>query len=265
VSDSPARPLEGRVALISGAARGLGAAVAAALVRDGAQVVLGDALEEECRATAAALAEGGASAHGMLLDVTREQDWIAAVAEVEERFGQLDVLVNNAGVLRRKSIAETSLEDWSAVLDINLTGAFLGIKHAAPLLRRSDAGSVVNVGSVAGLAAHYDPTYCSSKWGLRGLTKVAALELSDDGVRVNAVHPSAMITPLVETASARHRQASRELIPLGREVLPEEVAETVAFLAGDRSAFITGADLPIDGGYVEAGVTKARERFKTAG
>ncbi|HVQ59645.1 MAG TPA: SDR family NAD(P)-dependent oxidoreductase [Solirubrobacterales bacterium] len=265
MSDLPERPLEGRVALISGAARGLGAAVAAALVRDGARVVLGDVLEQECQETAAALAEQGASAHALRLDVTREQDWIAAVAETEQRFGQLDVLVNNAGVLRRKPIAETSLEDWSAVLDINLTGAFLGIKHAAPLLRRSPAGSIVNVGSVAGLAAHYDPTYCSSKWGLRGLTKAASLELSDDGVRVNAVHPSAMITPLVETASARHRQASRELIPLGREVLPEEVAETVAFLAGDRSAFITGADLPIDGGYVEAGVTKARERFKAAG
>jgi 3alpha(or 20beta)-hydroxysteroid dehydrogenase len=259
------KPLEDRVALISGAARGLGAKIAAALVRDGARVLLGDSLEEECRATAAALAEQGATAHGLRLDVTREGDWEAAVAEASERFGRLDVLVNNAGVLRRKPIAETSLEDWSAVLDVNLTGAFLGIKHAAPLLRESPAGAIVNVGSVAGLAAHYDPTYCSSKWGLRGLTKVAALELSDAGVRVNAVHPSAMVTPLVETASERHRQASRELIPLGREVLPEEVAEAVAFLAGDASAFITAADLPIDGGYVEAGVTKARERLKAAG
>jgi 3alpha(or 20beta)-hydroxysteroid dehydrogenase len=265
VSDTSPRPLAGRVALISGGGRGLGAAIARRLASDGARVVLGDIIDAEGAAVAAELVGEGADAEYVHLDVTDEASWIAAIDGISARHGRLDVLVNNAGVLRRKSIAETSFEDWSAVLAVNLSGAFLGIKHATELLKGSPAGAIVNVGSVAGLAAHYDPTYCSSKWALRGLTKVAALELADAGVRVNAVHPSAMITPLVETAGERHRQASRDLIPLGREVTAEEVAEAVAFLACERASFITGADLPIDGGYVEAGVTRAREKYKAAG
>jgi 3alpha(or 20beta)-hydroxysteroid dehydrogenase len=261
LSESPQRPLDGRIALVTGAGRGLGAAIAAMLVRDGASVILGDILDAEGEAVAAELRADGGSARYLHLDVTSEQSWTEAIAVAAE-LGGLDVLVNNAGILRRTTIASTALEDWSAVLAVNLTGAFLGSKLAAPLLKRSPAGAIVNIGSVAGMMAHYDPAYSTTKWGLRGLTKVAALELSDDGVRVNAVHPSLMASPLTETSSERHRQGSRDLIPIGREVQPEEVAEVVAFLASDRASFITGADVPVDGGYVAAATAKARERYK---
>jgi 3alpha(or 20beta)-hydroxysteroid dehydrogenase len=233
--------VSGKVALISGGARGLGAAMARRLVEEGAQVVVGDLLDEEGEALAAEL---GAACRYMHLDVTRAQHWDTAVALAVEQYGGLDVLVNNAGIVNFGPIEEYTLELWNSIIAINLTGVFLGIKAAVPVIIRSTAGSIINVSSTAGMQGYEAlPGYVAAKFGVRGLTKAVALDLGKYNVRVNSVHPGAIATPM--TAGLELPQNHVALHRIGQAA---EVANLVLFLASDESSFSTGAEFLTDGG-----------------
>lgn len=243
--------LDGKVAIVTGAARGQGAAEARLFVREGGKVLLGDVLDEEGRLVAKEL---GDAAHYRHLDVTAETDWQAAVEDAVERFGRLDVLVNNAGIAKFGPIAMTSLEDYMAVINVNQVGVFLGMKHAVPALTRSGGGSIVNISSVDGMTGMFGVVaYVSSKWAVRGMTKTAALEFGPLGIRVNSIHPGGVDTPMLRPADA---PAAVDVdltpffkrVPLGRIGLPEDIAQLAAFLASEESAYCTGAEFVIDGG-----------------
>ncbi|ANP73393.1 SDR family oxidoreductase [Cryobacterium arcticum] len=233
--------VSGKVALISGGARGLGAAMTRRLVEEGARVVVGDVLDEEGGALAAELGDACRYVH---LDVTRAQHWDNAVAAAVSEWGGLDVLVNNAGIVNFASIEEYTLESWNSIIAINLTGVFLGIKAAVPAIIRSSAGSIINVSSTAGLQGYEAlPGYVAAKYGVRGLTKAVALDLGKYNVRVNSVHPGAIATPMTEGLDLPQKH-----VALHRVGQPVEVANLVLFLASDESSFSTGAEFLTDGG-----------------
>jgi len=240
--------LAGKVALISGASRGIGEADARLFVAEGASVVLGDVLDAEGEKVASELGEAARYVH---LDVTDPDSWSRAIARTQEAFGRLDVLVNNAGILRFGSIEETSLEEYESVIRVNQIGCFLGIKAAIPALRAAGGGSIVNISSTAGLEAMAGLIgYCASKFAVRGMTKVAAVELGGDGIRVNSVHPGGTNTALV-TAVGTDAPAETDFEPpqpIKRIADPSEIAEMVLFLASDASSFCTGAEFVVDGG-----------------
>jgi 3alpha(or 20beta)-hydroxysteroid dehydrogenase len=226
-----------RTVLVTGGARGMGAAHARGFAAQGDEVVIADVLEDEGRALAEEI--GG---RFVRLDVTREEDWIDAF----EALGPLSVLVNNAGILRQGRIERTETAAWQSVLDVNLTGVFLGMKHSTPALRASGAGAIVNVSSAIGfMAAPGAAAYAASKWGVRGLTKVAALELGRDNIRVNSVHPGLVRT---EMADAVPDQTATFAIP--RMGGPEEITSLVLYLASDAAAYVTGAEFVVDGGML---------------
>ncbi|MDJ0853461.1 MAG: glucose 1-dehydrogenase [Myxococcota bacterium] len=244
--------LDGKVALISGAARGMGESHARYFVAEGAQVVLGDLLDEEGGKLAAELGDAAIYTH---LDVTDEASWQAAVALAQERFGRLDVLINNAGILRFAPLELTELEEFESVVKVNQTGTFLGMKTAIPALRAAGGGSIVNISSIAGM--HGIPgvtSYAASKYAVRGMTKVAALELGEAGIRVNSVHPGGVNTPMVQRPAEEdgrledmdnprfHQQ------PIARIGRPQEISELVLWLASDASSYCTGSEFVVDGG-----------------
>ncbi|SEG88906.1 3alpha(or 20beta)-hydroxysteroid dehydrogenase [Thermomonospora echinospora] len=240
--------LSGRVALISGAASGMGASHARAFVEHGAHVVLGDIADEAGGELAAELGEAAVYVH---LDVTQAADWAAAVAEAVERFGGLNVLVNNAGILDGGPLGTYTEQQWRRILDINLTGAFLGLSAARDALVAARPSSVINISSAAGMQGVAGMHgYTASKYGLRGLTKSAALELAADGVRVNSVHPGAVLTPMIAGMAAEYgvSQVDRTQSTLTRMALPEEVTALVVYLASEESSFSTGAEFLVDGG-----------------
>jgi 3alpha(or 20beta)-hydroxysteroid dehydrogenase len=246
--------LEGKIAIVTGAARGTGAMTARRFVENGAYVVVADLLEAEGRATAAELGDH-ASFHA--LDITDEASWSTLVSAVVARHGRIDILVNNAAVLHIGTIEHTSLHDFRRVLDVNTVGAFAGIRAVVGSMRQGGGGSIVNVASVDALVALNGlSAYTASKWGLRGLTKSAALELGRDGIRVNTVCPAGgnaqMFAPWAEQLGAMgdetaHYHADRA-IPRGAQV--DEIADVIVFLASDQSRMVTGADVPVDGGQV---------------
>jgi 3alpha(or 20beta)-hydroxysteroid dehydrogenase len=240
--------LAGKVALISGAARGIGEADARLFVAEGARVVLGDVLDAEGEAVARELGDDACYVH---LDVTQPDSWAAAVQQAESAFGPLDVLVNNAGILRFNTIEDTPLEEYEAIVRVNQVGCFLGMKAALPSLRKAGGGSIVNISSTAGLEGLPGlGSYVSTKFAVRGLTKVAALELGGDGIRVNSVHPGGTATALV-TAVGSDAPAEADYEPpqpIKRIAEPSEIAEMVLFLASDASSFCTGAEFVVDGG-----------------
>ena len=236
--------------LITGGSRGQGAAEARLFAASGAHVVIGDVLDDEGTALARSIGVRCAYHH---LDVANEQDWRDAVAFTKAKFGALHVLVNNAGAsLRGVDLAHTTRADWERILSVNLTGPFLGIQAAAPVIRDSGGGAIINIGSTAGINGHFAAAYSASKWGLRGLTKAAAMDYAAWQIRVNAVHPSIVPTPMV-AASANFVEAMEHMTPMARSASLEDVANAVLFLASDEASFLTGLDLPVDGGFTELG------------
>ena len=245
--------LQDRVAIITGAARGMGAATARCFAAAGAKVVLADVLDAEGEALAG---EIGAAASYRHHDVADEDSWRQLVADTLRCHGRIDVLVNNAGILMYEALVNTDKAAFEKVLSINLTGTFLGIKTVAPAMIARGTGSIINISSSDGLrGANSLSAYCASKWGIRGLTKVAALELGHQGVRVNSVHPGGINTPMINTAAQSVEEMNLRFlnIPLQRVGLPEDVARVSLFLAGDDASVMCGAELAVDGGAV-AGV-----------
>jgi len=245
--------LAGKVALISGAARGMGAAEARLFAREGARVVIGDVLEAEGAAIEAEISAKGGEAVFVRLDVSRESDWAQAVASTVQRFGKLDVLVNNAGIGGVGRVDETATEAWDRVMEVNAKGVFLGTRAAIPAMRGAGGGSIINISSQLGLVGMDDssPQYTASKGAVRLLTKTTALQYARDGIRCNSVHPGPIVTPMTERRRAEPAVYQRMLsrIPLGRYGEPDEVAYGVLYLASDESAFVTGSELVIDGGW----------------
>jgi 3(or 17)beta-hydroxysteroid dehydrogenase len=247
-----------KIAIVTGAAGGIGQATAALLVAEGARVVLTDIAVDGGAAAAARL---GPRASFKRLDVSDPAQWQQAVGETEAEVGGLDVLVNNAGIALLKDIETTSLEEWRQVHAINLDGVFLGCRHAIGAMKRRGGGSIVNVSSIAGMIGHHSlAAYCSSKGGVRLLTKSVALHCARRGynIRCNSVHPSfaatAMVEAMIEQARdpAKMREAVTRAAPLGRLAEPIDVARTILFLASDESAFTTGAEFVVDGGATAA-------------
>jgi len=233
--------VSGKVALVSGGARGMGAAHAKRLVDEGARVVIGDILDDEGQKTAELLGENVRYVH---LDVTKPEDWEAAVQTAVTEFGGLDVLVNNAGIANFGHIEDFTLDQWNAIININLTGVFLGIKAAIPALKESKGGSIINISSTAGLQGFVElPGYTATKYAVRGLTKSVALDLGKYGIRVNSVHPGVIKTPMTEGMDNPMNH-----VALHRMGEAEEVSNMILFLASDDSSFSTGAEFVVDGG-----------------
>lgn len=245
----PVGKLDGRVAIVTGGARGMGEAHARALLGQGARVVIGDVLEEQGAALAAELGDdAGGRVRFVALDVTDEASWQAALGAAEDAFGPVSILINNAGVLAVEPIAQLALAEWRRVIDTNLTGAFLGMKTVHPSMKRAGGGAIVNVSSMAAyIAVAPASAYTASKWGLRGLTKAAALEFGPDGIRVNSIHPGMIMTPMIEGAADEATQSARYPIPrFGRS---EEVATTMLHIVCDAT-YSTGSEFCVDGGIL---------------
>jgi NAD(P)-dependent dehydrogenase (short-subunit alcohol dehydrogenase family) len=245
--------LAGKVALISGGARGMGATEALLFAREGARVVLGDILDAEGRRVEAEIAGKGGQAAYVHLDVTSEADWERAVAAAVSRFGRLDVLVNNAGVGGGSLLEHTTAEAWDHGMDVNAKGVFLGTKAAIPAMRRAGGGSIVNISSQLGLVGmeRSSPWYQASKGAVRTLTKLTAVQYARERIRANSVHPGPIVTPMTEArrGDPGHYEFMVSRIPLGRYGEPGEVAYGVLYLASDESSFVTGSELVIDGGW----------------
>lgn len=254
--------VDGKVAIVSGGARGIGGETARLLALNGAQVIVADLLEEEGLANAQAICDEGGDAIYVNLDVTKSQSWKDAVEVAKREFGGIDILVNNAGVYISKSIFDTTQEDFAKLVSVNLEGVFLGTKICAPeLIRRAkDAivgSAIVNLSSAAGLVGSRNaPVYSMTKGGVRLLTKSTALEFARKGVRCNSVHPGLVDTPMGgmvlnsrgEEGNNEVRVAMVNAHPMGRIGEPKDIAASIIFLASDDAAFITGAELAVDGG-----------------
>ncbi len=245
--------LTGKVALITGAARGQGAVEARLFAKEGASVVLTDIRDDEGEKVAAEINELGGKAHYMRHDVIEEREWVVAVARTVELFGGLHVLINNAGIFVTTVIEHTTVEEWDRIMDINARGVFLGIKHAIPAMRESGGGSIVNISSTAGLVGNpREGAYTASKGAVRLMTKSAAIQAAKDGIRVNSVHPGFIDTEMVAFISQDPESMAEIMpkIPLGRSGTSDDIAKGALFLASDEASYVTGTELVIDGGYV---------------
>jgi meso-butanediol dehydrogenase / (S,S)-butanediol dehydrogenase / diacetyl reductase len=239
-----------RVVLVTGAAKGIGAATARAFAEEGATVVLCDIDEAALQETVAALP--GSSHRAIRLDVTSEAGWLAALGEVESAFGKLDVLVNNAGWGELRNLFDTSFEQWRKVIAVNLDSVFLGTRHAMPLLEKSGRGSIVNMSSIRGLVVGVGSgPYSAAKAGVHLLTKATAVECAATGkpVRANSIHPGFVDTLLSKQTGEEAREARRKAVPQGRLAEPEEIAAGILFLASDAASYVNGTELVVDGGF----------------
>jgi 3alpha(or 20beta)-hydroxysteroid dehydrogenase len=235
--------LAGKVALVSGGARGMGASHVRAMVDEGAKVVFGDILNHEGELVAK---EVGDSCRYVPLDVTKPEQWDSAVATALDAFGGVDILVNNAGIINVGTIEDYELSEWHRILDINLTGVFLGIRSVVKPMKDAGRGSIINISSIEGLAGTIAcHGYTATKFAVRGLTKSAALELGPSGIRVNSVHPGLIKTPMTEWVPEDIFQTA-----LGRIAEPREVSNLIVYLASDESSYSTGSEFVVDGGCV---------------
>jgi 3alpha(or 20beta)-hydroxysteroid dehydrogenase len=242
--------LDGKVAIVSGGARGQGEAEVRAFVEEGARVVFGDVLDTEGEAVAKDVGDDAVYQH---LDVTSEDNWAAIVATAEERFGKVTVLVNNAGILRLNPLERTTLDEYMSVINVNQVGCFLGMRAVVPSMKAAGGGSIVNTSSTSGFVGTYGLiAYTASKFAVRGMTKVAAMELGHSGIRVNSVHPGGIDTDMVRGPEFEHmdQHALYGAMPIPRVGQPEEIARLMVFLASDESSFSTGAEFVADGGML---------------
>jgi 3alpha(or 20beta)-hydroxysteroid dehydrogenase len=248
--------LEGKVALITGAARGMGQAEARLFAAEGARVAVCDVADAEGKVVAE---EIGASAIYQHLDVTEEDEWSAAVAATTAAFGKLDVLVNNAGIAEGAALADMTLESYRRVIDVNQVGVFLGMRAVVPPMTAAGGGSILNISSIDGMIGmNFIISYVASKWAVRGMTKAAAMELAAHGIRVNSIHPGFIVDTELGTAeggdsAATHAlidEHSRKLAPMRRAGKPDEIARLALFLASDESSYSTGSEFVADGGLI---------------
>ena len=244
--------LEGKVAMITGGAHGMGAEECRLFAREGAKVVVADIREEDGRRVEAQIAEAGGEAMFVPLNVSDEAAWEAAAAQIVDRFGRLDILVNNAGISGSGEPDFRSTEAWDRLMNVNARGVFLGIKYAVTEMQKTGGGAIVNISSISGFVGQeaVHPGYNASKGAVRILTKSAAVQHAKDGIRVNSVHPGMM--PPMLTSMQRGDRDPEEMaatVPMGREGEPIEVANAVLFLASDEASYITGTELIVDGGY----------------
>ena len=248
--------LEGKVALISGGARGQGAVEARMFAEEGASVVIGDILDEQGRQTEAELQELGYNVTYVHLDVTSESDWESAVQAAVSTYGKLDILLNNAGILIRKNIEETTEEDWDRIFSVNAKGVFLGTKAAIPAMREIGGGSIINISSTAGLVGspNGSASYTATKGAVRLFTKSTAIQHAREGIRCNSIHPGPIETDMIaDTLNDPANMALRmQRLPLGRVGKPSEIAYGAIYLASDESSFVTGSEVVIDGGTTAA-------------
>ena len=247
--------LDGKVALISGGARGQGAAEVMLFVEEGARVVFGDVRDDEGKQIEAKVQEAGGDAVYLHLDVTSEEDWIRAIERASNDFGRLDILVNNAGIIIPKvAIEDRTADEWDMVMNVNAKGVFLGVKHAIPAMRKAGGGSIINISSVAGIgqSLHQEPAYAASKGAVRIFTKVTATQHAADNIRCNSVHPGPIDTAMVHEAMSDPEVLANRLtrVPMGRLGTAEEISKAVLFLASDDSSYITGTELIVDGGAI---------------
>ena len=244
--------LENKVALVSGGARGIGAAITKILAQEGAKVVIGDVLEDAGQKTAAEINHAGGECVFVRLDVTSEAAWNSAVGEAVSRFGKLDILVNNAGVTSRGMIEDISVDDWTRVMDVNVKGGFLGTKASIPLMRANGGGSIVNISSGAAIAPQPNTSgaYSASKGAVRIFTKSTAIQYAGENIRCNSVHPGPVETDMLNLSREddTERATMKARVPLGRFGSAEDIAYGVLYLASDESSFVTGSELVIDGG-----------------
>jgi len=237
--------LENKVAIVTGAAQGMGASHAKRFVEEGAKVVLTDLNEEKGSALAAELGE---NALFVKHNVTSEEDWEAVIQKAEAAFGPVNILVNNAGISLNKGLLDITVEEYRRILDINQVSVFLGMRAVVPSMKKAENGSIVNISSMNGLVAGAIG-YTDSKFAVRGMTKAAAIELSNYGIRVNSVHPGVIATPMIQQADAKDViEEFAKFIPLKRVAQPEEVTNMVLYLASEESSYSTGSEFVIDGG-----------------
>ena len=244
--------LKGKAALITGAAQGIGAAIARLFAAEGAEVFIGDLQAAEGEKTVSEIQKAGGKAHFLTLNVTDEASWIAALEAVVKKAGRLDILVNNAGINIREPIEEMKVENFDKMLAVNVKGPFIGIKHALPILRKGGGGSIINMSSICGLVGHKFTTeaYTITKGALTLMTKSVGVRYAKDNIRCNSIHPSTVYTPLVEEMFKDPEKKAQRFgeIPLGRLATAEDVAYAALYLASNEAAFLSGVALPVDGG-----------------
>ena len=244
--------LQGKVAIITGGARGQGAAEARMFVREGAKVVFGDVLDDDGRQVEAEITAAGGEAVYVRLDVTDEESWREAVGTALSRFGKVDILVNNAGIASWNAGDDASVAEWDRIMEVNAKGVFLGTKAVIPAMRAAGGGSIINISSISGMVGQTNihPGYNASKGAVRILTKSTAVQHAAEGIRCNSIHPGPVKTPMTERSWSNPEwlQATERRTPLGRYAEPDEIAYGVLFLASDESSFMTGSEMVIDGG-----------------